>query len=191
MFYLPSHPLYLTLFPLYLCHQTQCINYSTPTLCFCTTSHALYVWHHIQYAWHHMNSLWHHTPRCMTSHPVYLWHHIQNILYHPYCFHENTTTIPKILPTIFNITAPCICVVTPALLMPSQQLWKSSHLEHVWHHIHSTSCHIHTLWHQSCVVMTSQPLHSWHHISYIWHYIHGLWYLIPYTCDLVAIISVT
>ena len=85
----------------------------------------------------------------------------------------------------------CICVVTPSLSVASQQLWKSSQFSHIWHHIHSTSYHIHTLWHQSSVFMTSQTLHSWHQISYIWHHIHGFWHLIPYTCDITATISVT
>ena len=68
--------------------------------------------------------------------------------------------------------------------MPSQPLWKSSHLAHVWHDTHSTWHHNHTLWHHSSVFMTSQPLHSWHQIPYIWHHLQGLWHLVPYTCDI-------
>ena len=78
----------------------------------------------------------------------------------------------------------CICAATPAVSMPSQQLWKSSKLAHVWHHTHSTWHHNHSLWHHLSVFMTSQPLHSWHQIPYIWHHLHGLWRLIPYTCDI-------
>ena len=97
----------------------------------------------------------------------------------------------------------CICAATPAVLLPSQQLWKLSHLAHVWYHTHSTWHHNHTLWHHSSVSMTSQPLHSchqtptyditsrvydisspipvtsqtlclWIHINNIYHQIHGV-----------------
>ena len=85
----------------------------------------------------------------------------------------------------------CICVVTPALLVASQQLCQSSHFSHIWHHTHSTSHRIHTLWQQSSVFMASQTLHSWHLISFIWYQIHGLWHLVPCTCDITATTSVT
>ena len=156
--------------------------------------YTLYVWHHIQYAWHHMNTLWHHTCIGMTSHPVYLWHHIQYIFqyiwYHPYCFMKKSDYTSHLTHCIWH-HRHCICVVTPALSMPSQKLWKSSNWAQVWHHTHPTSHQIQTLWHQSSVFRTSQALHSWHQISYIWHHIHGLWHLIPYTCDITATISVT
>ena len=78
----------------------------------------------------------------------------------------------------------CICAATPAVLLPSQQLRKLSHLAHGCHHTHSTWHHNHTLWHHSSVSMTSQPLHSWHQIPYITHYLQGIWHLIPYICDI-------
>ena len=110
----------------------------------------------------------------MTSYPIRMLS--------PYCVHDNTTTIPDISPTIFEITATvsvsshrwhthlyrCIAVSM------TSQVCKSSHLAHVWHHTQSTSYHIHTLWHQWSCFMTSQTLHSWHHISSIWHHIHSL-----------------
>ena len=101
----------------------------------------------------------------------------------PYCFHDNTTTIPDISPTIFDITSTVSvsshrwhthlywCI---ALSTTSQQMCKSSHLSHVWHHTQSTSHHIHTLWHQWSCFMTSQTLHSWHLISSLWHHINSL-----------------
>ena len=111
----------------------------------------------------------------MTSYPIRMLS--------PYCFHDNTTTIPDISPTIFDITATvsmsshrwhthlyqCIAVSM------TSQVCKSSHLAHVRQHTQSTSHHIHTLWHQWSCFMTSQTLHSWHQISSIWHYIHSLW----------------
>ena len=94
-----------------------------------------------------MNSLRHHTPICMTSHPVYLWHHIQNILYHPYCFHENTTTIPKISPTIFDITAPASVL--------SHQLYWCHHNSYGSHHTWHTYDIIYTLHHVTFTLVTS------------------------------------
>ena len=70
----------------------------------------------------------------MIFHPLYTWHLTHNIWYHSHC----------------------ICMVTPTLLMPSQKLWKSSHLAPVWYYTHFISHLIHPLWHQSSVFMTSQ-----------------------------------
>ena len=151
--YLSCHPLYLTLRPLYLCHQTQCINYTTPAVCM--TSRTLYVWCHIQYALHDMNSLWHHTPICMTSHPVYLWHDIQYIWYHTYCFHDNTTTIPDISPTIFDITA--------MVSVSSQLLYRWHHNKYGSHHTWHTYGIIHTLDDITFTLYNINPQHLWHH----------------------------
>ena len=61
-----------------------------------------------------------------------------------------------------------------AVSVTSQQVCKSSHLAHVWHHTQSTSHHIHSLWHQWSCFMTSRTLHSRHQISAIWQHIHSL-----------------
>ena len=187
--YLPSHSLYLTLHPVYLCHQTQCINYITHTLCMtlhtiCMSSHSVCMTSHEQVMTSHPYRYDITSIIFMTSYPIYM--------ISPILFHENKTTIPGISPThcIWH-HSHCICVVTSALSVPSQQLWKSSHLAKVWHHTHPTSHQIQTLWHQSSVFRTSQTLHSWYRISYIWHHIQGLLHLIPYTCDITAAISVT
>ena len=134
--YLPSVPLYLTLHPLFLCHQTQGISYTTPTLC--KTSHTIRV---ISYSVCMPSQLfrtlhtfmYNFTPSIfMTSYPI--------CTLSPYRFHENTTTIPDISPAIFDITATVSVSShrwhTPlyrrmALLMTSQQLFKSSHLANV------------------------------------------------------------
>ena len=111
----------------------------------------------------------------MTSYPIHMLS--------PYCFQDNTTTISDISPTIFNITAT-VPVSSHrwhthlywyiALSMTSQQVWKSSHLAHVWHHTQSKSHHIHSLWHQSSCFMTPQTLYSWHQISSVWSHIYSL-----------------
>ena len=103
MLYLPSDPLYLTLHPLYLCHQKLGINYNTTTLCM--ISNRLYVWHRIHYLCYQNNGLWHHTPLCMTSYPsvyyitpsIFMTSFPIHML-SPYCFHDNTATIPGISP---------------------------------------------------------------------------------------------
>ena len=88
----------------------------------------------------------------MILHPWYIWNLTHYIWYHSHC----------------------ICMVTPALSMPSQKLWKSSHLAPIWYYTHCISYLIHPLWHQSSLFMTSQRLNSWHQISSIWHYINSL-----------------
>ena len=99
-----------------------------------------------------------------------------------YCFHDNRTTIPDILPNIFDITATLSVsshrrhthLYQYIAVSMTSQVCKSSHLAHEWHHNQCTSHHIHTLWHQWSCFMTSQTLHSWHQISSIWHHIHSL-----------------
>ena len=91
----------------------------------------------------------------MTSYPI--------CMLSPYCFYDNTTNLPDISPTIFDITATVSvssqrwhthlywCIT---LSMTSQQVCKSSHLANIWHH--TQICHIiftlynindHALWH--------------------------------------------
>ena len=119
----------------------------------------------------------------MTSYPIYM---ISPIL-HSWQHNDYTWHLTHYI----CHPSHSICVVICTLSMPSQQVWKSPHLAHVWHNTHSKWHHIHILWHQSSVFMTSEPLHSWHQISYIWHHIHGLWHLIPYSCHITQTISVT
>ena len=108
----------------------------------------------------------------MTSYPI--------SMLSPYCFHDHTTTIPVISPTIFDITATVFMWHTRLYqcisVSMTSQVCKSSQLAHVWHHTQFSSHHIHTFWHQWSCFMTSQTLHSWHQISSIWHHIHSLGY---------------
>ena len=108
------------------------------------------------------------------KHDDYTWHLTHYTWYHSYC----------------------ICVVTPSLWVASKQLWMSSHFSNIWHHTYSTSYHIHTLWHQSSVFMTSQTLHDirspiydithmttqtlYLHLTHdIWHYNHSVCVIKP------------
>ena len=151
-------------------HYTFNISFSMHgTTCTLYDITPVYVWHHLEYIYDIIFNI------CDINHTVswqqndYTWHLTHCIWHHSHC----------------------ICVVTPTLSMSWQQLWKSSHLAHIWHHTHPTSHQIQTLWYQLSVFRTTQTLHSWHQISYIWHHIHGLGHLIPYTCDITASISVT
>ena len=155
------------------------------------TQHLAYVWHPLHCRWQHTHPLYH-------TKPQYLWCHI-------HFRHDNTAPVSDIAPTVsvsshrlhWNLThyiwhhSHLISVITPAVSMISQQVWKSSPLAHIWHHTHSPWNDIHNLWYQCSVLMTSQPLHSGHEISYIWHLIHCLWHLMPYNYDITPTLSVS
>ena len=96
----------------------------------------------------------------MTSYPI--------CMLSPYCFQDNTTTIPDI-PVSWHRwhTDLYRCI---AVSLSSQQVWKSSHL--ITYDFMQTLHHItFTLWHQWSCLITSQTLHSWHKISSLWHHI--------------------
>ena len=80
----------------------------------------------------------------MTSLPVYLkWHP-------PYLCHHNDS-IDGLRPTVYMTSYP----------------------PYVCNLIHSTQCHIHSLWFHTIVVITLHPLHTWHHTPYIQHHKNG------------------
>ena len=112
-----------------------------------------------------MNPLWHHITICMISHPLYLWCHIQFLWYHPYCFHDNTTTIPDVSAPIFDITA--------TVSVSSHQLYRWHHkygIHHIWH----TYDIIHTLREITLTIYVINAQYLWHHNHYIWHHIHAI-----------------
>ena len=76
-----------------------------------------------------------------------------------------------------------VYVMTPILLNLSPQLCKTSQVAYVCHHMYYRWHHIHTLWQQSLVSMTSYALYSWHHTHYVWHVIYCVLYHIHYMCD--------
>ena len=147
--------------------------------------HSLYIWHYIHCICvikarvsiiPHPLSVWHHTHYIMTSHSVCMISHEHFMTSHTYRYDIISSIFmtsyliymlsPKLLSWKHNdytcdlthyiwYHSHCICVVTPALWVPSQ-LWNSSDFAHVKHHTHTTSHHIHTLWHQCSVFITSQ-----------------------------------
>ena len=72
----------------------------------------------------------------------------------------------------------------------------TSHAPYVCHLIHSTQCHIHSLWLHTIVDVTLNPLHSWHHTPCIWNHTHGntnvisaIWPTISNTTSTVSVSS--
>ena len=104
----------------------------------------------------------------MTSSPLYLkWHP-------PYLCHHNDS-INGLTRTVFMTSHPLY--VCPLM--------------------HSTKCHIHSLWLDSIVDITIHPLHSWHHTPYIWHHTQGntnvisaIWPTISNTTSTVSVSSI-
>ena len=201
-----SHTLYMTLHTWehksYICHLTLYICTTSTVSVSSNLVYQLYYTHSQYDITHYMYEI------TFTMHDitwtlygittVHVWHHIQYIYDIIFNIYDITHTVPLkqndytcYLTHCIWHHSHCICVATPALSMPSQQLWKYSHLAYVWHHTHPASHQIQTLWHPSSVFRTSQTLHTWHQISYLWHHIHGLWHLIPYTCDITATILQT
>ena len=131
--YLPSHPLYLTLHPLYLCHQTQCINCITPTCCMtlhtiCMTSHSVCMTSREHLMTSHPYRYDITSILFMTSYPIYM--------IAPILFHENKTTLPGILPTVFDITATA-SVGSHPLYQCLHNNYGSLHTWHIYDIIHN------------------------------------------------------
>ena len=127
------------------------------------TSYPIYMISHILLSW---------------QHNIYTWHLTHCIWHHSHCI--------CVMTQMTHRSVSMYCCIT--LITTSMEIIT---FDHVWLHADSTSYHIHTLWHQLSVFMTSEPLHSWHQISSVWHHIQGLWHLLPYSCDITATISVT
>ena len=86
----------------------------------------VYVWYHTQYIYDIIFSVYDITHTISLKQNNYTWHLTHSVWHHSHC----------------------ICVATRTLSMPSQQLWKSSYLAHIWHHTHPKSHQIQTLWPQ-------------------------------------------
>ena len=101
----------------------------------------------------------------MIEQPLYLWYHIQYIWYYPYCFHDNTTTITDISPTIFDIRATVPVSSHP--LYRKHHKYRSHHTWHMYDIIHIS--HEITL-----TIYGTNAQCLWHHNHYIWHCIHTI-----------------
>ena len=124
---------------------------------FWMTSHPHCVWYHMHYIEHHIQSLCHHTTLLMTSQTLYMKPHpVCRATYSLYMRHHSHYLCPH-THCIDNIT--CILGMT-------------SHSTYMWHHFHYARHHILTLWPQTTVFMSSQPLYLTLLPLYLCHYIH-------------------
>ena len=131
---------------------------------FWMTSHPPSVWHPIAYIEHHIQSLCHHSTVLMTSktlymkphsvcratYTLYMRHHIHYLCPHTHC--------------IDNI--PCILGMT-------------SHSPYMWLRFHYARHHILSLWPQTTMFMSSQPLCLTSCPLYLCHHIHSIDDIIP------------
>ena len=99
------------------------------------------------------------------------------------------------LPRYLTLHPPYLCQHNYSIddLWPT--LCMTSHPLYVWHLMHYTDHHIHSVWTHTIVVITLHPLHSWHHTNYIWHHTHDSTFVIsaisPTTSDTTSTVSVS
>ena len=111
---------------------------------FWMTSHAPSEWHPMPYMEHHIQSLCHHCTVLMTSHLLYL-------KAHPVC--RATYTLHMSHHTLY------LCPHTHCVDNITCILGTTSHSPYMWHRFHYARHHILTLWPQTTVFMSSQPLY--------------------------------
>ena len=124
---------------------------------FWMTSHPPSVWHPMPYIEDHIQSLCHHSTVLMTSQPLYLKPHpVCRVTYTLYMRHQSHYLCPH-PHSIENITR-ILCM--------------TSHSPYMWHRFHYARQHILTLWPQTTVFMSSQPLYLTSWPLYLCHHIH-------------------
>ena len=131
---------------------------------FWMTSHPPSVWQHMHYIEHHIQSLCHHTTVLMISQNLYMKRHpVCKAMYTLFMRHHSHYLCPH-THCIENIT--CILGMT-------------SHSPYMWHRFHYGRHHILTLWPQTTVLMSSQPLYLTSCPLYLCHHIHGIYDITP------------
>ena len=160
--------LFMMSYPLHASHHTPVsdiapsVSLSSQPLQRCNThfwmtSHPPSVWHSMPYIEHHILSLCHHATVLMTSQPQYLKaHSVCRATYTLHMKHHSLYLCPH-THCIDNIT--CILGMT-------------SHSPYMWHRFHCARHHILTLWPQTTVLMSSQPLYLTSCPLYLCHHIH-------------------
>ena len=103
---------------------------------------------------------------------------------HPYCVYDYPSTIPGLKPVKTAISST-LYVITPSWSKTSHLLCKASQVAYVCHYMRYTWHHIHTLWQQPLLFMTSHALYSLHHSHYVWHIIYSVWCHIHYVCYII------
>ena len=171
------HPLYHTKQQYLWCHihfrhnRTPPVSDIAPTVSlssqplhwyhthFCITSHPHSVWHHMHYIEHHIQSLCHHTTLLMTSQPLYMKPH-------PVC--RATYTL------YMRHRSHHLCLHTHCIDNITRILCMTSHSPYMLHCLHYTGHHILTLWPQTTVFMSSQPLYLTSCPLYLCHHIDSI-----------------
>ena len=124
---------------------------------FWMTSHPHSVWHPMPYIEHNIQSLCHHSTVLMTAQPLYMKAHpVCRAKYTLHMRHHSLSLCPH-THCIDNIT--CILGMT-------------SHSPYMWHRFHYAGHHILTLWPQTTVFMSSEPLCLTSCPLYLCHHIH-------------------
>ena len=211
-----SHTLYLTSYQHCFFHHIHCIDDIIPTLfmrshpLYMSTSYPLYC---IQEPIHYVCTI---TATVPVSHPHFPW-------YHTLCIYDIAPTICLTSDTLYKVSYPqfvssrhIIYDITGVLFMSSlpqyitlhpqylcphnpstYDLWTTvcmtSHPLYIWHLMHHTYRHIHSLSSHHCsnnitstAFMTSHTLyttsHTWQHKSYICHLTLYIWLHPLYLC---------
>ena len=124
---------------------------------FWMTSHPPTVWHPMPYIEHHIQSLCHHSTVLMTSQPL-------TMKPHPVC--RATYTLHMRHPSHY------LCPHTHCIDNITCILGMTSHSTCRWHRFHYARHHILTLWPQTTVFMSSEPLYLTSCPLYLCHHIH-------------------
>ena len=147
--------LFMMSHPLHTSHHTPVsdiaptVSLSSPPLHwyhthFWMTSHPPSVWHPIPYIEHHIQSLHHHSTVLMRSQPLYMKPHpVCRATYTLYMKYHSHYLCPH---------THCIDNITCFLGM-------TSNTQYMWHRFHYARHHFLTLWPQTTVFMSSQPLY--------------------------------
>ena len=138
----------------------------------CMKSHPLHAWNQRHFVTHRIHSCWQHTIVCMSWHTLCLRNHMLYIYCQPYGVHDYQSSIPGLKP-IKTVISSTLYVITPSQSKTSHLLCKASQVECVCHYMHYTWNHIHTLWQQPLLFMTSYALYSLYH-KHICHLIHSV-----------------
>ena len=155
--------IFMTSHPLQAWHHTPCIRHCTNCIFVITTSPLIS--HPLLYDI---------TPTiCVTSHALYITSYPLLISSHYFSYdstnwtYETTSSMQLKIYTILVTSQSVVCVITPTVLRASHPLF-------VWHHthLHYRRYYILTLWNQTTIFMTSEPLYLTSYQRYFCQHIH-------------------
>ena len=166
-------------------HDTHCIGVIKPA--WLMTSQLMYVWNHTHCMYDTIGTLYDITSTLADNTPLFLYHGTHSMksyalyMLSPILCVWLPNSIPGWKPVKTAISST-LYVITPSWSKTSHLLCKASQVAYVCHYMRYTWHHIHTLWQQPLVFMTSHALYSLHYSHYVWHIIYSVWYHIHYVC---------